>query len=132
MSLKSKKTSNAHTNTWTGNRIFNLFLNTALVVMLAWYGYKYHGLLYPSTRVAEESKAKVIMYSTKWCPFCIEARAMFAKKGIPYFDYDIDKSTDGRDQFINLGGRGVPLFIIKKDVIHGLQKKRINRLLIGK
>lgn len=82
--------------------------------------------------MAEENKAKVIMYSTKWCPFCIEARAIFAKKGIPYYDYDIDKSNDGRNQFINLGGRGVPLFIIKKEVIHGLQKARINRLLNNK
>ncbi|VAW71697.1 hypothetical protein MNBD_GAMMA12-21 [hydrothermal vent metagenome] len=114
---------------WTGNRILNLFLNIALIGLIVWYGYKYHGLLYPTTRVSDENKARIIMYSTKWCPYCIEARAMFAKNGIAYYDYNIDSSKDGKEQFFELGGRGVPLFLIDNKVIHGLQKSRIADLL---
>ncbi len=129
--FNTQNTEPTHQNkkAWTGNRILNLFLNIALIGLLIWYGYKYHGLLYPTTRVSDESKASVIMYSTKWCPYCIEARAMFAKNGVAYYDYNIDKSKDGQNQFIKLGGRGVPLFLINNKVVHGLRKSRITQLL---
>jgi len=107
----------------------DIFLNTALVLMLGWYGYTYHGLLYASTEVKKESNAQVIMYSTKWCPSCIQARAFFAKNKIPYRSYDINESEEYKNQLINLGGRGVPLFIIKNKVIHGLRKERLAKLL---
>jgi len=117
------------------SRIFNILLNTALIGLIAWfgliawYGYRYHGLLYPSSRVNDTNKAQVIMYSTKWCPFCIEARGFFSKNKISYYDYNIDESKDGRTQFNRLNGRAVPLLIVKDTVMHGLQRKRIRKLL---
>ena len=111
------------------SRIFNTVLNAALIGLIIWYGYRYHGLLYPSSRVSDINKAQVIMYSTKWCPFCIEARGFFSKNKIAYYDYDINESKDGEIQFRRLGGKGVPLFIIKNSVIHGLSRSKISKIL---
>jgi len=111
------------------SKAFNLLLNLTLIFLIGWYAYKYHGLLYASTEVKDETKAQVIMYSTKWCPYCIQARAFFAKNGIPYYDYNVNDGGQGEKQFTNLGGGPVPQFIIKKQLIRGLQTKRLTRLL---
>ena len=110
-------------------RWFNILLNGALIGLLIWYAWNYYGLLYPSTRVDKEAKASVIMYSTKWCPYCLQARAYFAKNKIPYYEYDINQSEDGLDQFLKLGGKGVPLFLLNGKVIHGLRKDRLAETL---
>lgn len=113
-------------------RTLDRVLNWLLIGMLLYFAYRYAGLLYPSTRVASPEKAQVVMYATKWCPFCIEARAFFARNGINYFEYNIDKSTTGRRQFIALGGQGVPLFKIGNKTVSGMQRQRLRRLLLKK
>ena len=68
---------------------------------------------------------QVVMYGTKSCGFCARARALFDSKGISYYEYDINNSTEGRRQYNLLNGRGVPLMVINKTVVRGFNKKKI-------
>ncbi|HEY0584542.1 MAG TPA: glutaredoxin family protein [Pseudoduganella sp.] len=57
----------------------------------------------------------VVMYATATCPYCAKARSYMAARGIPYEE----RSAGNSLEFRQLGGRGVPLFVIGPEVLHG-------------
>jgi len=62
---------------------------------------------------------KVVMYSTSWCGVCKKAKRYFAEKGIPYTEYDVEKSREGKSAFKRLGGKGVPVILVGKRRMNG-------------
>ena len=44
---------------------------------------------------------------------------------ILYFEYDIEKSDEGRMQHEKLGGKGVPVLLISGDVVKGYDPSKI-------
>ncbi|MCK9534686.1 MAG: glutaredoxin 3 [Pseudomonas sp.] len=42
--------------------------------------------------------AKVIIYSSDWCPFCIRAKALLSKKGVAFEEIRVDGKPDVRAQ----------------------------------
>jgi glutaredoxin len=75
---------------------------------------------------------KVILYATVWCGYCKRTRAFLESKGIPYYEYDIEKSDLGRQQYQNLRGSGVPLLIVNSQLIRGYSTGAIVNALARK
>ncbi|KTC11468.1 hypothetical protein PS634_01490 [Pseudomonas fluorescens] len=74
----------------------------------------------PPVSVAQSySQAKVVMYATEWCGYCKQTRRFLDSKGIPYQEYDIEKSEEGRKAYEALGGRGIPLIDVNGTLIRG-------------
>lgn len=71
----------------------------------------------------------IIMYSSQNCMYCHIAKQFFAKHNLPYTEYDIDNSLKNRDTFAILGGRGTPLLIVNKQIIHGYDERQIRAAL---
>ncbi len=46
----------------------------------------------------------VIMYTTDACPYCRGAKALLAKRGIPYEEINLARDPDGRQQLIDTTG----------------------------
>ena len=67
----------------------------------------------------------VVIYTTSTCPFCAQARALFAAKGVKYTEYQIDKSKTANDEFVAKGGIGVPLVYIGDRRIDGYRETAI-------
>ena len=64
--------------------------------------------------------ATVIMYSTAFCPYCIRARELLAKKSIQYTDIRIDEDPSQRKEMIAKSGRNtVPQIFINGQPIGG-------------
>ena len=60
---------------------------------------------------------KVVMYGTKFCPYCMHARQLLKHKGVEYEDIRIDKETQLRAEMEQRSGRtSVPQIFI--DDIH--------------
>lgn len=78
---------------------------------------------------ADRHSEPVVLYATSWCGYCAKARALFEEQGIAYFEYDIEESAVGEEQYKALGGDGVPLMIVNNQVIQGFKKKRILKAL---
>lgn len=72
---------------------------------------------------------EIVLFSTDWCGYCAQARALFESVGVPYREYDIEKSAEGFKQYQALGGRGVPLLIINGTLLQGFNKRQILRAL---
>lgn len=64
--------------------------------------------------------AKVEVYSSAFCPFCVRAKALLEKKGVGYQEYDVDSNPQLRSEMQKRGGRHtVPQIFIDGDNIGG-------------
>ncbi|MDH5327065.1 MAG: glutaredoxin family protein [Gammaproteobacteria bacterium] len=106
-----------------------IWIPIGLVVILAF------SLLAMQTMQAPNYGAKynsdVILYSTSWCPNCAQTRAFLSASGIPYKDFDIEQSSTAYQEHKSLGGRGVPVLLVKGVVIQGYNPKAIQRAYSG-
>ena len=81
--------------------------------------------------------ARVKMYSTRFCPYCIRARALLESKGVTYEDIAVDADPELRREMMALSGRRtVPQIWIDElhvggfDDLAGLDRQgRLNNLL---
>jgi glutaredoxin 3 len=49
--------------------------------------------------------AEVIMYSTRFCPYCIRARYLLESKNVSYTDIGVDARPDLRREMMERSGR---------------------------
>ncbi len=68
------------------------------------------------------------MYSTAWCATCKRAKRYFEKNGIPYVEYDIETSAEGRSDYMRLGGRGVPIILVGDRRLNGFSPSAFEKV----
>lgn len=69
----------------------------------------------------------LIMYSTARCGYCKRARRYFSENNITYIEKNIENSKEGKREFKQLGGTGVPLFWSGKYKMQGFSEKRFDK-----
>jgi glutaredoxin 3 len=63
---------------------------------------------------------KVVMYSTRFCPYCVRARMLLEKKGVDFTDIRVDHEPQLRDEMITRAGRSsVPQIFIDDEHVGG-------------
>ena len=72
----------------------------------------------PAAAEAAPSK-KVEIFVTSWCPYCKKLESFLKEKKIDYTRYDVEKDEAGAKIFEEIGGDGVPVIRVGKEVIHG-------------
>jgi mycoredoxin len=73
--------------------------------------------------------ARVIVYSTSWCGACKKAKRWLSENGVSFTEIDVERSNEGRRRFEALGGRGVPLIVIRGKVLKGFNPIEMQRLI---
>jgi glutaredoxin 3 len=64
--------------------------------------------------------SKVVVYSTRWCGYCVRAKALLDTKGIEYEEVKLDDTPGFRTQLHELtGGWTVPQIVIDGKPIGG-------------
>ena len=48
---------------------------------------------------------KVLMYTTRICPFCVMAKRLLAHKGVSYEEVRVDEDTSRREEMMRITGR---------------------------
>lgn len=71
----------------------------------------------------------ITMYSTAWCGHCKRAKRYFARRNIPYREIDVEKSAEGRREYQQLGGDGVPLIIVGNKAMSGFDEGTLESML---
>ena len=57
--------------------------------------------------------AKVVIYTTNYCPYCRSAKALFEQKGVKYQEIDVEDDKAKRDWLVaTTGQRTVPQIFI--------------------
>ena len=63
---------------------------------------------------------KVVLYTTRWCGYCVRAKALLEERDIPYDEIAVDDDPGFRRMLFDLtGGWTVPLILIDGDPIGG-------------
>jgi glutaredoxin 3 len=64
--------------------------------------------------------SRIVVYSTRWCGYCIRAKALLDDKGIPYEEVLLDEEPEFRKRLFELtGGWTVPQVVIDGDPVGG-------------
>lgn len=65
--------------------------------------------------------AKVEVYTTEYCPFCVRAKALLKKKGVPFEEIDVTDDAALRQKMVELAGgrRTVPEIFIDGKIVGG-------------
>ena len=64
--------------------------------------------------------AAVTMYTTRWCGYCVRAKALLDGKGVPYEEVSLDEEPAFRERLFELtGGWTVPQILIDGEPIGG-------------
>jgi len=82
-----------------------------------------------AAQVNTTRKNEVKIFTTANCGYCKTAKNYFNKKGIPFSEYDIEKSETARTNFRKYNGRGVPLIIVNGKRLVGFNPKAIEQHL---
>lgn len=61
----------------------------------------------------------VVMYGTRWCSICAQARAYFRARNVAFVEHDVEASLEAYDQYERLGGGGVPIITVNESVLIG-------------
>ena len=64
--------------------------------------------------------ARIRMYTTRWCGYCVRAKALLDSRGLPYEEIRVDEDPHFRRRLHELtGGWTVPQIVIDEEPIGG-------------
>ena len=65
--------------------------------------------------------AKVELYTTTFCPFCVRAKSLLKSKGIPFVEIDVTEDAELRQKMVEMSGgrRTVPEIFINGKIVGG-------------
>jgi glutaredoxin len=98
-----------------------------MLIIQSWGDIKDYFL--PREGLSYSQDADVVLYTATWCGYCTKTKNLLNEMGVTYQELDVEHSRQGREQFQALGGRGVPLLTIGKNVVRGYDPDEIRRLL---
>jgi glutaredoxin len=73
----------------------------------------------------------VTIYITEWCGVCKRAKAFMKQNGVPFREWDVEKTDYGATKFRQLGGSGVPLITVGSEKMMGFDAGRFMELWKG-
>ena len=74
--------------------------------------------------------AKVIVYSTSWCPWCDGVKTFLKEKKIPFKDINVENNPEAAQEMANKSGQmGVPVIDIDGTIIVGFNEPEIRKAL---
>ena len=82
-------------------------------------------LLMPVEAFSAVQKTKVDVFVTSWCPYCKKLEAFLKQSQIDYTRHDVEADAKANEEFEKMGGSGVPMARVGKDIIEGYDPQRI-------
>jgi len=74
--------------------------------------------------------AKVIVYSTTTCPYCVMAKDWLKQKKVSFEDVNVGTNQEKAQEMIKKSGQmGVPVIDVEGTIIIGFDKPRIEEAL---
>ncbi|MES9884507.1 MAG: glutaredoxin family protein [Sedimenticola sp.] len=72
---------------------------------------------------------RITLYSTRQCSHCRQAKAYLKQHKISFVEFDIERNRRAFSDFQRIGGRGVPVITIGKQIINGFNPKSLAQAL---
>lgn len=77
--------------------------------------------------------AKVKIYTTTTCPYCVMAKDYFKEKGVEYEEYNVAEDRNAYEEMVKKSNQmGVPVVDINGTIIVGFNRTAIDEALKSK
>ncbi len=74
--------------------------------------------------------AKIIVYSTQSCPYCMMVKAYLKENNIEFDDIDVGADHEKAMEMVEKSGQmGVPVIDIDGEIVIGFNKPKIDEIL---
>jgi len=74
--------------------------------------------------------AKVRVFSTQFCPYCVTLKEFLKEYNIEFEDIDVSENRSGLEEMVRKSGQmGVPVVEIGDKIIIGFDREKISLLL---
>ena len=74
--------------------------------------------------------AKVTIYSTPTCTYCVLAKQFFTENNVEYTEVDVASDAEKRTEMIEKTGQmGVPVIEIDDQVVVGFEESKVREML---
>ena len=104
-----------------------LLIAIALGIFLNWNNLRNE--FSPPPDFSAQHPEGVVLYATDWCGYCKKARDFFRQHNIAYVEYDIEKSAEGKSQYDQLRASGIPIVVIRGEVLRGYDPNAYSKAL---
>lgn len=75
-------------------------------------------------------KSRVIIYTTKTCPWCQKAKEFLKANNVAYIEKDVGEDPEAARELIEKSGQmGVPVLEIDSEIIIGYDEEKIKKAL---
>jgi len=78
---------------------------------------------------AKPSRGGVVLLTARWCDTSRLARQYLKKNKIRYLEYDIDRSAKGRNLYLGLARKGVPVLLAGTEQMFGFREDLAENML---
>lgn len=76
------------------------------------------------------STKKIIVYSTKTCPWCKKVKEFLTERNVKFREIDVGADSDAAEEMVEKSGQmGVPVTDINGTIIVGYDKEAIEKAL---
>lgn len=74
--------------------------------------------------------AKIRIFSTPTCPYCISLKEFLKENNIEFDDIDVSRDQEALNEMVTKSGQmGVPVSEIDGEIIIGFNREKISKLL---
>lgn len=80
-------------------------------------------------RAVPAARAAVRLYTASWCGYCKRAKAHLRARGVPFEEFDVERSVAVRQEYDRLGGRGVPIILVGQQRMDGFDATTLDAML---
>ncbi len=79
-------------------------------------------------QAASKSKSTgVEIYTASFCPHCQDAKMYMKINNIKYTEYNLEKSKGAEKKFLALGGKKIPLILVKGKVLRSWNQEAFEK-----
>jgi glutaredoxin len=82
------------------------------------------------TNLGISESVPILVYSASWCNACNELKDYLSNNNIEYNNIDIDEDKSAMTRLGKWGLTGIPVIIIKDNLIQGFNQKLLDKYLV--
>ena len=103
----------------------NRFLLALFLAGCSWASWPSLAISDVMANEASKPAVEIVMYSTRTCGYCAQARAWFSEHELKWDERDIEASAQSHQEWVDYGGVGTPLILINGARFSGFVPTRL-------
>jgi len=80
---------------------------------------------------ASKTKNMIEIYTAMHCPHCQDAKMYMQMNNIKFIEYNLDRQKGAEKKFLALGGKKIPLIVVKGKVLRSWNQQAFDKAYKG-